>query len=114
MRRREFITFFGGLISAWAFNVHAQPLARTRRVGVLMALAADDPETQARVKALEQALHQLGWTDPSQIHLDYRWPGGDLDRIRSYAAELVSSAPDVILANATPALVALLPGRRKV
>ena len=71
-----------------------------RRIGVLMSLAADDPEGQARLTAFVQGLQQLGWTDGRNVRIDYRWGASDADRIRRYAAELVALAPDVILATA--------------
>ena len=78
-----------------------------RRVGVLMTLAADDPESPARVTALAQGLQQLGWTDGRNLRIDYRWAAGDPDRHRIFAAELVALAPDVILAGSSPAVTAL-------
>src|SRR5262249_25445888 len=68
-----------------------------RRIGVLMGQAADDPEAQARVAAVVQGLQELGWSDGRNVRIDIRWPAGDADRARRYAAELVALAPDVIL-----------------
>ena len=81
-----------------------------RRIGVLMNLAADDPEGQARIAAFLQGLQQLGWTDGRNVRIDYRWGAGDADRIRKYAAELVALAPDVILAAGSPAVAAVATG----
>ena len=72
-----------------------------RRIGVLMPLAADDPEAPARVTAFAQGLQQLGWTDGRNVRIDYRWPAGDGDRVRKQAAELVALAPDVMVAAST-------------
>jgi ABC-type uncharacterized transport system substrate-binding protein len=69
-----------------------------RRIGVLMSLAADDPEGQARLTAFAQGLQELGWTMGRNVQIDYRWAAGDTNRHRSHAAELVALAPDVILA----------------
>ena len=66
------------------------------------ALAADDPEGQARIAAFLQGLQQLGWTDGRNVRIDYRWGAGNADDIRKYAAELVALAPDVILASWQP------------
>ena len=68
-----------------------------RRIGVLMNLAADDPDGQRRLTAFVQALQQLGWTDGSNVRIDYRWGAGDSDRFRQFAAELVALTPDVLL-----------------
>ena len=107
MTRREFITLLGGA-AAWPIAARAQQSERMRRIGVLMVLAPDDPDSQTRVKAFEQALQKLGWTEGSRLRIDYRWAGGDPDLIRAYAAELVSLKPDMILANASPVLTAIL------
>jgi putative ABC transport system substrate-binding protein len=98
MRRREFITLFGGAAATWPL---AQQTERMRRIGVLMNVAADDPEAQARNVAFLQGLHELGWTDGRDVRIDYRWAAGDADRLRRYAAELVALAPDVVLASGT-------------
>ena len=107
MRRREFITLLGGVAAAWPLAARAQRPDRVRRIGVLMTLAADDPEAQTRAKAFEQGLRELGWSEGSRLHIEYRWSGDDPDRIRSYASEIVNLVPDVVLANATPALAAI-------
>ena len=70
-----------------------------RRIGVLMTLAADDPETLRRMAAFVQGLQELGWTDGRNVQIDFRSGLADADRYRRYAAELVALAPDVILAN---------------
>jgi putative tryptophan/tyrosine transport system substrate-binding protein len=101
MKRREFITLFGGAAAAWPLAAHAQQIERMRRIGVLMNVAADDPEAQARNVAFLQGLHELGWTDGRDVRIDYRWAAGDADRLRRYAAELVALAPDVVLASGT-------------
>jgi putative ABC transport system substrate-binding protein len=99
MRRREFITLLGGAAaaSAWPHATRAQQPERMRRIGVLMNLAADDTEGQARIAAFVQELRQLGWVDGRNVRIDYRWSAGDAERNRKYAAELVALAPDVML-----------------
>jgi putative ABC transport system substrate-binding protein len=97
MRRREFIAGLGGA-AAWPMVARAQQSSRMRRIGVLINLAADDPEGQARFTAFAQGLQEAGWTDGRNVRIDTRWAGGDADRARKYAAELVALAPDVILA----------------
>jgi putative tryptophan/tyrosine transport system substrate-binding protein len=99
MRRREFITLIGSAAAGWPFAARAQPTERIRRIGVLMPYLEDDPVARARVTVFLETLHQLGWTDGLNIRIDYRWSGGDADRIREAAVELVALAPDVILAN---------------
>jgi putative ABC transport system substrate-binding protein len=99
MRRRHFISLLGGAAVPWPVAARAQQPEQVRRIGVLMAQAADDPEARARVAAFLQTLHELGWIEGRSVRLDYRWGGGDVDRIRRDAAELVALAPDVILAG---------------
>ena len=106
MRRREFIAAVGGAV-AWPLAAHAQQPERTRRIGVLMNVAADDPEGQPAVAAFQQALHQLGWSDGRNVRIDVRWGENDVDRDRKYAGELVALAPDVILASGTLSVTAL-------
>jgi putative tryptophan/tyrosine transport system substrate-binding protein len=100
VRRREFIGLLGGA-AAWLVAARAQQPDRVRRIGVLMQLAADDPEAQARVTTFRAHLEQLGWTDKRNVQIDTRFGEGDADRIRKSATELVALAPDVILANST-------------
>jgi putative tryptophan/tyrosine transport system substrate-binding protein len=104
--RREFIGLLGGAAAAWPLAARAQQGERVRRIGVLMHLVANDLEGQARFTAFMQALAQLGWTDGRNVRIDTRWGANDADR-RRYAGELVALAPDVILASATPATLAL-------
>jgi putative ABC transport system substrate-binding protein len=85
----------------------AQQSERMRRIGFLQGLAENDPETQARTVALRQALEALGWTEGRNIHIDYRFAGGDPARAQAYATELVNSAPDLIVAHSTPVVAAL-------
>jgi putative tryptophan/tyrosine transport system substrate-binding protein len=106
MKRREFITLLGGA-AAWPLGARAQQVEKVRRIGVLQPLAADDPESPARVTAFAQGLQQFGWTDGRNVRIDYRWAAGDADRYRRYAAELVALAPDVILASSSPAMMSL-------
>ena len=114
MKRREFITLLGGAAVAGPLAARAQQSERMRRVGVLMYLAEDDPDSPARVAALGRGLRELSWIEGSNVRIDYRWGGGDLDRVRRYAAELVGLAPDVILVSSGSALAALQNATRTV
>jgi putative tryptophan/tyrosine transport system substrate-binding protein len=99
MQRRQFIALLGGAAATWPFAARAQQADRMRRIGVLMSLAADDRQGQARLNAFVQGLHELGWIDGRNLRIDTRWAAGDGNRGRKYAAELVALAPDVILAS---------------
>ena len=114
IRRRSFITLLGGAAAAWPLAARAQQGERVRRIGALMYLAADDAESPARVAAFARGLQELGWIEGRNIRIDYRWGGGDLDRVRRYAAELVALAPDVILVSSGSALAALQNATRTV
>jgi putative ABC transport system substrate-binding protein len=107
MRRREFLGVLGGATVAWPLAAGAQQPARMRRIGVLINLAADDPQSMARIAAFLQELQQLGWTDGRNVTIDYRWGAGDQGRIRKAAQELVALAPDVILASGAIVVVPL-------
>jgi putative ABC transport system substrate-binding protein len=106
-RRRQFLTLLGGAAASWPLAARAQQVERMRRIGVLMALAADDPEGQARIKVFEQGLNELGWSVDRNLRIDYRWAAGDTNRYRSYAAELLALAPDVVVAAGSAAMGAL-------
>jgi putative ABC transport system substrate-binding protein len=106
VKRRAFITMLGGA-AAWPIATRAQQGERMRRIGVLMPLAADDPESPARVTAFAQGLQELGWADGRNVRIDYRWGANDPDRGRRYAEELVALAPDVIVASGSPAMAPL-------
>ena len=105
MNRREFITLLGGAAVAWPLAAQAQQPEHRRRIGVLMNLTSDDPEAQTRIAGFTQGLQELGWSVGRNLRLDYRW-GGDPDRFRRSAEELMALAPDLIVASSTPALVA--------
>jgi putative ABC transport system substrate-binding protein len=105
LRRREFITFLGGA-AAWPLAARAQQESRVRRIGVLMPLDENDPVAKTYVSAFMQALAHLGWADGRNVRMDVRWGGGDINRIRALAQELVGLQPDIILTYATPATVA--------
>jgi putative ABC transport system substrate-binding protein len=96
MKRREFITLLGGAAVAWPLAASAQQQT-VRRIGVLMNIAADDPQAATRVATFAQGLAELGWTIGRNVQVDYRWGAGDPERYRKYAVELVELAPDVIL-----------------
>ena len=104
MKRRAFITLVGVAATAWPLVAQTQ---RVRRLGALMSNSEDDPLAQARVAAFRQALAELGWTEGRNLQIEWRWTGGDITRVREYAAELVRLAPEVIVANGTPSVAAL-------
>src|SRR6516164_2100969 len=107
IRRREFITLLGSAAAAWPLAARAQQRERVRRIGVLMSLDENDPEGRRRYSAFTQALAELGWTEGRNVRMDLRWYGGDNNRSRALAQELVGLQPDIIVPTGTPATVAL-------
>jgi len=104
--RREFITLLGGA-AAWPAAARAQQGERNRRVAVFTALAPDDPENQSRIAAFQQEMQRLGWTEGQNLRITYHSVGSDAEHVRKEAAELVTLAPDVILANGGTTMVPL-------
>ena len=114
MQRREFITLLGGAAATWPLNARAQQPDRMRRIGVLMGNAENDPDGRAATDAFRQSLQELGWTEGRNIRIEKRWAAGKLDRARTYAAELATLVPDVVLANGTQVLTALRQATRSI
>src|SRR5258708_23558473 len=118
MMRREFITLLGGTAAApsilWPLVARGQRPTEMRRIGVLLNLAPDDPETRARLAAFLQVLQELGSSKGRNLQIDYRWGMGDIDRHRINAAELVALAPDVILAHGSTIMGPLQRATRRV
>ena len=113
MKRREFIAALGGA-AVWPLAANTQQTDLVRRIGVLMPLAANDPEAQGRIAAFVQGLQQWGWTDGGNVRIDTRWASGNADDTRKHAAELVALAPNVILATGSATVAALQQATRIV
>jgi putative ABC transport system substrate-binding protein len=102
--RREFIvTVSGG--AAWPLAARAQQTGRVRRIAVLVGASENDPEAPLSLEAFRQMLNQLGWN--GSVHIETRWGAGDPDRMRAYAKELIGTAPDIAVADSTPAALAM-------
>jgi putative tryptophan/tyrosine transport system substrate-binding protein len=107
MKRRDFIAGLGSA-AAWPLVARAQQREeRVRRVAALIAWAETDPRYGAWFNIFVQRLSQLGWVDGRNVQIDQRWANGDVDRMRSFAKELVELQPDVIFACTTPATAAV-------
>jgi len=108
MRRREFLALLGGgVAAAWPRASLAQQGEPARRLGVLMGIAESDPAARSFVSTLTEALAASGWRDGGNIRINYRWGGGDSERIRGFARELVELKPDLIVGHTTPVVAAL-------
>jgi putative tryptophan/tyrosine transport system substrate-binding protein len=114
MRRREFITLLGGTAATWSLAARAQQASRIPRIGVLLAVAEDDKDAKTWVGAFLQRLQEAGWVEGRNVQIDYRWAGGDRNRIKAFATDLVGSVPDVIFAGSQPALDALRQATRDI
>ena len=115
MKRREFITVIAGSAATWPLAARAQQGERVRRIGVADRIGPlDDPEAADSIGAFVQGLGQLGWTIGGNVRIEYRYGAGDPDAFRKYASELVTLAPDVILAAGTPSVAALQQVSRSV
>src|SRR3954449_12681258 len=116
MKRRDFITLFGGAAAAsaglWPLAVRAEQ--RVRRIGVFLPTTAGDAESMSMIAALLQGLQESGWTEGRNIRTEFRWGAGDAERYRKIAADLVALAPDIILANGGLAVAALQRATRTV
>jgi len=106
MRRRDVVALLGGAAAAWPLAARGQQSNRMARVGVLIAVA-DDAEGQARLGAFKNGMRDLGWTDGGNVRIEVRFAAGSVAKANDYAAELVSLAPDVLVANSSPAVAAL-------
>jgi putative ABC transport system substrate-binding protein len=106
MRRRQFIVFLGGAAAAWPLATRAQG-ERMRRIAMLVGAAENDPEAPMSSEAFRQVLNRLGWKEGINARIDMRFGRGDPDRMRGYAKELIGTAPDVAVADSTPAALAL-------
>jgi putative tryptophan/tyrosine transport system substrate-binding protein len=96
MRRREFVKLIAGGAATWPMVARAQQPEQMRRIGVLLPGSESDPESQLRRAAFVDGLRKLGWTEGTNVLIDYRWVGDDADRMRLYATELTGMRPDVI------------------
>ena len=111
MRRRAFIgtLALGGLAAGLPRVARAQQSGKPALIGMLMATAEQEPDSQARMTAFRRALQELGWTDGRSARIETRWFAGDYGRAKAYAKELVGLACDVIVAHSTLGIEAVIP-----
>jgi ABC-type uncharacterized transport system substrate-binding protein len=99
LRRRDFIILLGGAAAASPLAAQPRPAERMRRIGVLMGYPEGDPQAQANITALLQGLQNLGWIEGRDVQIDYRWAGGDPDKARTFARELIAMMPDLMVSS---------------
>ena len=114
MKRREFVAFLGGALSAWPLGALAQQRDHPRRIAVLMGFAETDEVWQTYLRVFRERLREFGWTDGQNIKFEYRFAGESVERTRQAAAELVGSKPDILFVTTNPALSALLKETRTI
>jgi len=112
--RRKLLAAFGGAAAAWPLAASAQQPGTLRRIGVLIQVAEGDPQARIEVATFLRGLQELGWNEGRNLRIDTRWGGGDADRIRKYAAELVALGPEVVLAPGGTVVGALQQASRTV
>ena len=105
--RRELLAALGGAAASWPLAARAQQAVRVRHIGVLLSLEESDPEGKAQLSGFTQGLAELGWIEGRNLRMEIRRGGGDVDRIRTFAKDLVALQPDVIVAQGTPVTAAL-------
>jgi putative ABC transport system substrate-binding protein len=114
MKRREVIKFIGVAATAWPLAARAQQRDEVRRIGVIVNVAADDPEARTSLAAFKQALQQLGCCEGHNLQIDFRGTAGDPERMQAFAKEIVALQPHVILTRSTPVTAALLKQTRTI
>ncbi|WP_091896218.1 ABC transporter substrate binding protein [Bradyrhizobium sp. Rc2d] len=114
MRRRQFIGLIWGAGASLPLRALAQQRERTRHIGVLMHLSADDPEGQSRVAAFLQGLQEAGWAVGRNVSVDVRWAAADIEVMKRAAKELVARQPDLLFTSSTPAAAAMLEATRTI
>src|SRR5262249_5656190 len=92
-RRKFLATLLGSAAAAWPRAGRARQGESIRQVGLLIGPAESDIEAQRRIAAFRERMHGLGWVDGRNVRFEYRWGGGDADRIARHAAELVAAQP---------------------
>jgi putative tryptophan/tyrosine transport system substrate-binding protein len=105
MRRRDLLKLIP--LITLPFAVQAQQAESMRRLFLILLNTETDPVGQARIAALRLGLQELGWSEGRNLQIHYRWGAGDPDRARAFAKEVVTQAPDLVVANGTAALAAL-------
>ena len=114
MRRRELLAILGAATVELQNVSVAQNRDQVRRIGVLSGIAPNDPDVTLRVQAFREGLQKHGWTEGRDIRVDYRWSAGDVTRMQTFAEELVGMQPEVIVAQSTPTVIALLRTTRTI
>jgi putative tryptophan/tyrosine transport system substrate-binding protein len=112
MKRRDFIKVIAGSATVWPLAAHAQQPGQPRRIGLLMLYPEKDPQGEIRARAFQHELEKFGWAVGGNLQIDFHWGTGDADWVRDAIAQIVSQAPDLMLANGDAAVKAAQPSGR--
>jgi putative ABC transport system substrate-binding protein len=112
MRRRKFIKLLGGAETTRPLAAWAQDSQKIPWVSVLIGGTENDPLVKARLKEFRLGMRDLGWIEGRNVEIEYRFAGTETASINRHVAEAVKRAPDVILANSTPVMIALIPATK--
>jgi putative ABC transport system substrate-binding protein len=102
MKRREFMSLLGGAAATWPIVARAQQRERIRRLGILSGSAERDPNNRTWFSAFEANFRSLGWNEGQNIDIERRYAPGDINRMQTFAKQLVELQPDLILVTNTP------------
>jgi putative ABC transport system substrate-binding protein len=100
MKRRDFITLFGGAAAGWPLAARAQQPRKIPIIGVLW------PNPPMTFEFMRQGLREHGYIEGQNIRFEFRWAERNLDQLPELARELVGIPVDVIVTLAPPAAVA--------
>ena len=106
LTRREFITLIGSVAGAWPFAAHAQQPNSIRRIGLLMMYPERDPQGELRAGVFQREMEKTGWKVGGNLQINFHWGTGNADWVRSAVVQILSQAPDVMLANGDAAIKA--------
>jgi ABC-type uncharacterized transport system substrate-binding protein len=108
------IKLLGGAAASWPLAAWAQDSQKIPRISVLIGGTENDPLVKARLKAFRLGMRDLGWIEGRNVEIEYRFAGTETESINRHVAEAVKRAPDVILANSTPVMIALIPATKTI
>ena len=118
MNRRAFMTLLGGAavcpLAARPRAARAEPSEPMRHVAAAVAWTPGDAQSAPSLAAFTKGMQELGWVNGRNLRVEYRWTGGNVDRIQAIAKELVDLGPDVIIAHSTPVTAALQRATRTI
>jgi putative ABC transport system substrate-binding protein len=114
MNRRELLTFAGAAALSWPLAARAQQSGGGRRIGILMLYPEKDPQGELRAAVFRREIEKAGWKLGGNLQVDFHWGTGDADWVRSAITQILSEAPDVMLANGDAAVKAAQQATRTV